>query len=171
MKIFLIGLPGCGKTTLGKQVAQLLDKNFVDLDAEIVKGEQQSIAQLFVKEGEAPFRIVEQKYLKLWCGLQEDFVMATGGGTPCFLANIELINKAGISVFLDATAEEISTRMLNTELAKRPLFAGQDKSTIEGRVQEMRMQRISFYEQANITLSGDQISAENIAKSVLELKI
>lgn len=171
MKIFLVGLPGCGKTTLGRQVSQLLNRNFVDLDGEIVKGEQQSIAQLFTKEGEESFRIIEQKYLKHWCSREGDFVMATGGGTPCFLSNIELINNTGKSVFLDTTAKEIATRMLNTELAKRPLFAGQDKNTIEGRVKEMRMQRIPFYKKAHLTLSGNQINAEKIARWILELKV
>jgi shikimate kinase len=170
MKVFLIGLPGCGKSTLGREVAQLLKKPFVDLDDEIVKGEGQSIGQIFSDLGEAQFRNIEKKYLKNWCDHTDDVVLATGGGTPCFLDNMILINASGLSIFLDTTVSEIASRMMNTELAKRPLFAGQDISTIAGRVQEMRMARIHFYAQARVTLSGDHLNAPSIAEEILALE-
>lgn len=170
MKVFLIGLPGCGKSTLGREVAHLLKKPFVDLDDEIVKGEGQSIGQIFSDLGEAQFRNIEKKYLKNWCDHTDDVVLATGGGTPCFLDNMSLINASGLSIFLDTTVSEIASRMMNTELAKRPLFAGQDISTIAGRVQEMRMARIHFYAQARVTLSGDHLNASSIAEEILALE-
>lgn len=170
MKVFLIGLPGCGKSTLGREVAHLLKKPFVDLDDEIVKGEGQSIGQIFSGLGEAQFRNIEKKYLKNWCDHTDDVVLATGGGTPCFLDNMSLINASGLSIFLDTTVSEIASRMMNTELAKRPLFAGQDISTIAGRVQEMRMTRIHFYAQARVTLSGHHLNAPRIAEEILALE-
>lgn len=170
MKVFLIGLPGCGKSTLGREVALQLKRSFVDLDDEIVKGEGQSVGQIFGRLGEAQFRNIEKKYLKKWCDHAGDIVMATGGGTPCFLGNMDLINASGLSIFLDATVSEIATRMMNTELAKRPLFAGQDVSTIAGRIQEMRMERIHFYLQAKITLSGDHLNAQIITEEILALE-
>ncbi|MEP2670335.1 MAG: shikimate kinase [Cyclobacteriaceae bacterium] len=170
MKVFLVGLPGCGKSTLGREVAQLLKKPFVDLDDEIVRGEGQSIGQIFAQLGEEKFRSIEKNYLTKRCEHGDDFVMATGGGTPCFLNNMALINRSGLSLFLDTTVSEIATRMMNTELAKRPLFAGQDISTIAGRVQEMRMARIHFYAQARVTLSGEHLNAQSIAEEVLALE-
>ncbi|MEQ8364700.1 MAG: shikimate kinase [Cyclobacteriaceae bacterium] len=170
MKVFLIGLPGCGKSTLGREVAQLLKRPFVDLDDEIVKGEGQPIGQIFGSQGEAQFRNIEKRYLKKWSDHAGDVVMATGGGTPCFLDNMSLINASGLSIFLDTTVSEIATRMMNTELAKRPLFAGQDISTIAGRIQEMRMARIHYYAQARVTLSGDHLNAQSIAEEILALE-
>ncbi|MBX2941837.1 MAG: shikimate kinase [Cyclobacteriaceae bacterium] len=170
MKVFLIGLPGCGKTTLGREAAQRLGKPFVDLDDEIVKGEGQSVEEIFNSLGETQFRSIEKYYLKKRCDYTSDFVMATGGGTPCFFDNIKLINLVGISIFLDTAVDEIAARMMNTELAKRPLFAGQDISTIASRIERMRMERISFYEQAHITLSGDRLSAQFVAEEVLALE-
>jgi len=170
MKVFLIGLPGCGKSTLGSEVAKLLNRPFVDLDEEIVKGEGQSIGQIFANLGEAQFRNVEKKYLIKWCDHTSDVVMATGGGTPCFMDNMTQINSSGLSIFLDTTVSEIATRMMNTELAKRPLFEGQDISTIAGRIQEMRMARIHFYAQARVTLSGDHLNAQSIAEEIVALE-
>lgn len=170
MKVFLIGLPGCGKSTLAKLVANQLGRTFVDLDVEIVKGERQSIANIFNSKGEEQFRALEKTCLSRWCARSTDFVMATGGGTPCFLSNMELIKKSGISIFLDTDINEIASRMMNTELAKRPLFAGQDVDTIAGRVEEMRRQRISYYNQADVKLTGSQISVDQIIKDILTLE-
>lgn len=170
MKIFLIGLPGCGKTTLGKKLADLLGQPFVDLDVEIVKGENQSVENIFSEKGESQFRILEKDYLMDWCQRSHDFVMATGGGTPCYFDNMNLINKSGVSVFLDVEAHEIADRMLKTELAKRPLLAGQDASTIVTRVESMRAQRIDFYNRAQLKVEGEEITAKKIANEILGLE-
>ena len=63
MRIYLIGLPGSGKTTLGKQVAKALKLTFIDMDDEIVKSEGKSISDIFSKEGEAYFREIERAML------------------------------------------------------------------------------------------------------------
>jgi shikimate kinase len=170
MKIFLIGLPGCGKTTMGKLAAQMMGRNFVDLDDEIVRGEGQSVTSIFAKVGEEQFRRIEEQYLKNWCDSTVDFIMATGGGTPCFYSNMDLMNSVGTSIFINTTVSEIADRMMNTELAKRPKFAGQDVSTIAGRIAAMRMERINFYSQAHITLSGDQLNPAGLAKEIQTLK-
>lgn len=170
MKIFLIGLPGSGKTTLGKVVAELLKRPFVDLDEEIVMGERQSIAEIFVKMGEDHFRKIETKYLARFCGSSSDFIMATGGGTPCFFSNLELINKSGTSIFLDASVDEIARRMMQTELAKRPMFSSQDVGSIAERVKSMWAQRISFYQKAHLTVSGDQIDSNYLTKTIAALE-
>ncbi|MCB0488758.1 MAG: shikimate kinase [Cyclobacteriaceae bacterium] len=168
MKVFFIGLPGCGKTTLGIKVANQLKRPFIDLDAEIEKGEGKSVTHIFATAGESQFRQLEQSYLKKCCEMRGDFVMATGGGTPCFLNNIELINQAGLSVFLDTSVDAIADRMLKTEMAKRPLFAGETKETISPRIQHMRTQRIHFYSKATVTLAESDLSPQIIAEVILK---
>lgn len=170
MKVFLIGLPGSGKSTLGRAVAHLLRRPFVDLDGEIVKGEGKSVHQIFGSLGEAPFRKIEKHYLEKWCARPGPFIMATGGGAPCHFNNMELINETGTSIFLDVPPEVIALRMLGMELAKRPLFAGQDATTIQGRVQKMREERLPYYAQARIVLSGERLTAQAIAEEVLALE-
>lgn len=170
MKIFLIGLPGCGKTTLGQEVANRLNRNFVDLDVEIARSEKRAIAEIFSTLGEAKFRELERTQLSAWCERKDDYIMATGGGTPCFFDNIQLINTAGISIFIDTEVAVIARRMLKTDLAKRPLFSRETEQTIGARINKMREERIPFYQQARRTLSGNAVSAEKIVEEVMRLE-
>lgn len=170
MKVFLIGLPGCGKTSLGRKIAQLMKYAFVDLDEVIADREHMAVKQIFSAKGEEQFRIIERDILINWCDKDENYVMATGGGTPCFFSNMQLINQSGVSIFLDTAVDIIAQRMMQTELAKRPMFAGENVSTIGARIEVMRNQRLPYYQQARLTLNGDQIDANHIAKAVLDLK-
>lgn len=170
MKVFLIGLPGCGKTTLGRKIAQLMNCEFADLDEVIVRNEQMTISQIFSTKGEEQFRIIERNLLINWCGKDENYVMATGGGTPCFFSNMQLINQSGVSIFLDTTVDVIAQRMMGTELAKRPMFAGENVSTIGARIEAMRNHRLPYYRQAQLSVTGDQIDAHQITKAVFNLK-
>jgi len=170
MKVFLIGLPGSGKTTLGRQIAELQNKEFVDLDEEIVRGERQRIVNIFQKLGESRFRELEKQYLEKWCLSETEFVMATGGGTPCYHQNIELINTSGISVFLDEDVSKITKRMLSTELAKRPLFAGQDPAAVAKRIRQMKEERLPFYRHAKLTFSSPELKAKIISDRIRSLE-
>src|SRR5258708_25113313 len=101
MKIFIIGLPGSGKTTLGKQVAEKLNLPFIDLDLEIEKLEGKTVQEIFAKRKENYFRELESRTLKNFCSGKSDFVMATGGGAPGFFDNMDVMNNSGKTVFLD----------------------------------------------------------------------
>lgn len=159
MKIFLLGLPGSGKTTLGKELAMLQNIPFVDLDADIEKSVGMTIKEIFEKKKEDHFRHIESQQLKKWCGLSNDFVMATGGGTPCFSDNIAVMNLTGKTVFLDVPAREIARRIMGTTLSERPLFAKTHPESLKDQIEFMRSQRISFYRQAQHIFSGMGISA------------
>jgi shikimate kinase len=157
MKIFLIGLPGSGKTTIGKQLAQALHLPFVDLDVEIEKAESKSVSEIFEKKKEPYFRKAETMVLKSFCYSDSDFVMATGGGAPCFFDNMEMINRSGKSIFLDVSARAIANRMLKTELASRPLLAKTTPDEVKDRIEFLRSHRLQFYQQATISVKGEQI--------------
>ena len=169
MKFFLIGLPGSGKTTLGRKLATALKIPFVDLDIEIEKRETVSTQIIFKKFGEQYFREVESAVLKTWCDRTGSFVMATGGGTPCFFDNMEVSNKAGKSIFIDVSASEIAKRIAMSDKSERPLFANVDKDSMKDRVEFMRSQRLPFYKLAHHTVQGEGIHIENILE-VLERK-
>src|SRR5690349_71191 len=111
MKVYLIGMPGSGKSTIGKQLAAALLLPFVDLDHEIERKELKSIAEIFSEKGENYFRHTESQMLQQWAGSARDFVMATGGGAPCFFNGLEIINNSGISVFLDVPVSELLRRI------------------------------------------------------------
>src|SRR5258708_28773826 len=100
MKIFLIGLPGSGKTTLGKQLSEKLNLSFIDLDLEIEKLEGKTVQKIFAEKKESYFREVESQTLKNYSSAKTDFVMATGGGSPCFFDKMDVLNDSGKTIFL-----------------------------------------------------------------------
>jgi shikimate kinase len=146
MKIFLIGMPASGKTTLGKALADRLDHLFIDLDVEIEKKENCSIKDLFAQRGEPYFRQVEASLLREVSMSHRSFVMATGGGTPCFYEGIEFMNSVGVTVFLDVSVDELSVRLNRHQAAYRPLLHA--IASISETLQQLRSSRLRFYEQA-----------------------
>lgn len=166
MKIFLIGLPGSGKTTIGKELAKALTVPFVDLDAEVERQEQMTIKQIFDLRKEDYFRQSESTQLRKWCETPGDFVMATGGGTPVYFDNVQLINQSGKSIFLDVPPREIARRIQLTKVSDRPLFAKSDAEALKDQVEFLRSQRIHFYRQAHWIWTGTAISPEEILKMI-----
>ncbi|MEM6829820.1 MAG: shikimate kinase [Bacteroidota bacterium] len=120
-KIFLIGMPGSGKSTSGKELANLLNRQYFDLDDVIVNEEGLSISDLFNEKGEQEFRAIERQCLVQSIAQEGPFVMAAGGGTPCFFDNLELMNKNGVTIYLNTPLSVIASRLKND--VSRPLMA------------------------------------------------
>jgi shikimate kinase len=165
MKVFLLGLPGSGKSTLGRQLAAELKVPFVDLDHEIVRKEGKPIPEIFAEKKEEYFRQVESDVLKLWADMSNDFVMATGGGAPCFLDGITVINNAGTSVFLDVPPTEIARRMERTRVENRPTLAP-GVNSLKEHIASMLAARTKHYRQAHHVLAGEKITAAQILAAI-----
>lgn len=151
MRIFLTGLPGSGKSTLGKKLAQHLDLSFYDLDVLAEEQEGRKIREIFSESGEDYFRRLERTCLEKVLSYPAGMVLATGGGTVCFFDNLQRMKAAGLVVFLDVSPEEIATRMSSEANPDRPLFQGKD---VLLHLIKLREQRISFYQQAGIIFRG-----------------
>lgn len=154
MKIYLIGMPGSGKTTLGKQVAAELNLPFVDLDHEIEAQAGKAISQIFADDGETSFRLLESQLLKEWATKADDFVMATGGGAPCFHEGIKIINDSGFSIFLDVPLEQLVKRVEKKN--HRPLLRG-EHSELHAKLEKLRETRLTIYRLASITLQSPTV--------------
>lgn len=127
--IVLIGMPGCGKTTVGAQVAQKLGRKFVDIDEEIEKSVGKSIPALLASEGEAAFRRRESEVLARF-GKEHGLVIATGGGCVTVAENAAHLRQNGRIFWLKRDISLLATdnRPLSVDLptlyaARRPLYA------------------------------------------------
>ena len=152
MKIFLIGLPGSGKSTLGKRLARALRLPFVDLDAVIEAAAGQPIHTIFTEQGEEVFRGQEQEALHQVIAQHASFVLATGGGTPCFYDNMPVMNRLGITLYLDIPIAVIAQRMQGAQVTNRPLLHGMNTKALEQEFNTKFAHRLPVYQQARYTL-------------------
>lgn len=151
MKYFLVGYMACGKTRRGKMMAEELGIRFIDLDAYIVEREHRTVQEIFAEEGEREFRKLETRYLQEVCELYEDFVLSTGGGTPCFNNNMEYMNEQGRTIFLNTDQDTIVERLIRGK-HKRPLVSRLNDEEIREFVCRHLQERLPFYTQARETL-------------------
>lgn len=149
-RIFLIGMPASGKTTTGKRLANLLQYPFYDLD-EIIEGqENRKISDIINTDGEEHFRMVEHYALTNVIMRHEKMVLATGGGTPCYHDNLEVIKKAGITVFVDTPLDKIIHRLLQNP--GRPLVKSTQKEKLQAEIEALYEKRLPFYKEAHETV-------------------
>mgnify|MGYP002787646556 CR=1 FL=1 len=157
MKIYFVGMPGSGKSTLGRQVAAALNMAFVDLDTQIEARAGLAIKDIFSMYGEEHFRQLESQLLKEWADAEKSFVMATGGGAPCFYNGIDVINQSGISIFLDVSVEELAKRVLSNQ--DRPLLLAADREDQVKRLTALHANRIAVYKMAKFILSDATVGS------------
>ena len=163
MKIYLIGMPGAGKSTIGREIALRKKFPFFDLDKEIEKEEGKSVSEIFSQSGETYFREIESRVLNIISNSAESFVMATGGGTPCFYGNMDLMLQKGFTIFLDPPLDLIERRL--TENRTRPLINIESEIPLLKRLEELLNKRMSFYEQAKLRISDNT----NVTDRIIQL--
>jgi len=152
MRIFLIGFMACGKTTIGKKLAKKLGFTFIDLDDFIFQTYQKTVRQLFDEGGEAHFRSIERMALNEVIRF-ERVVVSTGGGTPCFYDNIQIIKQHGISVYLQMSAKGLARRLMAAK-EDRPLVKEKTEDELIAYVADTLAQREQFYNQASMTIEA-----------------
>ena len=152
-------MPGSGKSTLGVKLADALQIDFLDLDSEIERKETKAVKEIFRDKGEDYFRLIEAETLRELAGSSRDFVLATGGGAPCFYNGMDTINETGFSIFLDVSIKELVRRVSNNK--DRPLLQSED---IEKKLTVLLENRLPVYRKASITVSNPTV--ESILKKL-----
>lgn len=159
--IFLVGLMGAGKTTIGKSLANHLDKAFVDSDHEIQKRTGVNIPVIFDIEGEAGFRKRESEMLRELVKL-ENIVLATGGGTVLAQENRALLKQHGTVVYLRAAVDDLWHRTRHDK--NRPLLQTPDP---RAKLRELYAQRDPIYcETAHIIVETGKQSAHALVQQI-----
>lgn len=157
--IFLIGYMGCGKSTLGRNLARRCDIEFIDLDDYIEAKAGKKIREIFADEGEAAFRELERKTL-LEVAERENVLVACGGGTPCFGDNMALMNSRGLTVLLNASHERLLER-LKRGRHKRPLIASLTDGELDEFITRQLALRMPHYSKAAATFDSTCLEDED----------
>ena len=169
MKIVLLGYMASGKSSIGKKLAKMLSMKFLDLDDYIIEKEGMSISKIFKDKGEIYFRKIENKYLKEALTKKEDFILALGGGTPCYGNNMDEVNKnETISIYLQGSNLTMTKRLIKKK-AKRPLIASLCDDKIPEFVAKHLFERRFFYEKAKMTIKIDDKTKKEVAKELKNL--
>ena len=159
MNIYLIGMMGSGKTTVGIKLSEKLKKTFIDLDSEIKKSAGKTISELFDKNGEDHFRLLESEKLKTF----SESVIACGGGVVLMEKNRHFIKENGTAILLTATMEELSHRLKDSD--NRPLLA-HEKS--ENTLKNIWLERqMDYLNTADFSIETDGKHPAEIAEEII----
>lgn len=168
--VVLIGYMGCGKSTVGKQLAAILSKSFVDLDNYIEVKERNTISNIFKEKGEVYFRKIERKYLLECLGELEDSIISLGGGTPCFGDNMQIIinDTKSTSIYLRTGVATLSQRLF-AERSGRPLIAHTNSiEELSEFIGKHLFERNTYYSQAEYIETTDDKAISTIVKEIVD---
>ena len=165
--LFLVGYMGCGKSTLGRKLARRLGVDFIDTDALVEEREGASVADVFRYEGEERFRELERSVVERVAASGEACIVATGGGLPTWSDNMEMLSKAGTTVYLRRSAEQIAARLSPHGRWKRPKLRGLDDRELVEFMSRNIAEREPYYAQAALVLDCDTLSDEEAVERII----
>lgn len=171
MKIILIGYMGSGKSAVGEKLASILDMPFLDLDTEIEKETNRTITELFKTKGQIFFRKKESELLRTLVTSEFNFVLAMGGGTPCYGNTMDLIKTATdcLSIYLKPSLNTLRDR-LYMERSERPLIAHlATPEDLNDFIRKHLFERAFYYRQADLTIDADEPIEKVVSSIVLQL--
>jgi|GEM_PF-93445 len=162
--ISLIGFMGTGKSAVGKILAEKLDRNFIDLDDEIVKDAGMTIPEIFDKKGENEFRRMEREAVEKFLG-KDNLVVSCGGGAILDDENVKIMKENSEVVLLTASPQKIGERLEGDE--SRPLLNQKEKIK---KIEEILNARKERYDTASeYSIDTDDITPEEIAEKIIEM--
>ncbi|HAN18509.1 MAG: hypothetical protein A2X13_08635 [Bacteroidetes bacterium GWC2_33_15] len=161
MRIFILGFMASGKSTIGKKLANNLNLPFIDLDKVFENNQATTIRLYMYKYGEDAFRKIEKEILEKVINENENAVISTGGGTPCFFNNMQLMNSRGITVYLEVDIPTLVNRLMHSKI-DRPLVWGKTKADLTEYAKNLLEKRNEFYSQAKYKVNGKNLTVNNL---------
>jgi shikimate kinase len=165
MRIYLIGYMASGKSNLGRLLADKLGFMFIDLDYLFEERFRISVLDFFAKYDEGVFRKIEHSLLYETID-HDDVVISTGGGTPCYFDNMDIIKRAGISIYLSWELSSLVKRLKMVK-RKRPLLKDIPPDELEEKVAEQLALREFYYNQADYVVKGEDFAMDDL---VIQIK-
>ncbi len=169
MRIILVGFMGVGKTSLGKKLAHLFNLKFIDLDNYIEHKHKASISFIFNLIGEPGFRTIEHRSLREVLK-EDDIVLSTGGGTPCFFDNMQILNDCGFTVYLYLPTKVLLDRLTDSK-RKRPLIEKMNRKELLSFIEKRVSEREIYYNKADIKVNVFKLSAKALKEIIIEKRL
>lgn len=169
MKIVLVGYMGSGKTTIGKLLAKELEISFLDLDEVIQNGVGDTIPNIFNAKGEIFFRKKENEYLNAVLSNKNNFILSTGGGTPCYSGNMKtMLDLADHVFYLKISIPGLVKRLIK-EKDHRPLIKNIDEGDLPEFIGKHLFERNNFYLKATHIVECDNKDPETLVAEIRQL--
>lgn len=160
MKVFLVGYMFSGKTTAGRKLARKLNYKFFDTDDYFEKKFRITITDFFRKYNENIFRKLEKKVLEELMN-NDKAVISTGGGTPCYFDNMDLIKRNGRSFYLKMSVKSLAVRAMNSK-RKRPALQNIPVVELEEYIASHLKKREVYYLKADHMVKGENFNPQSI---------
>ena len=160
--IIIVGMMAAGKSAIGRMLAKSLNRNFFDIDQNIEDRYHIKIYEIFEKYGEEKFRDIEHEEIKK-IDSKSNNIISTGGGAFTFKRNYSILNKIGLTIWLNTNQKTIIKR-LKKNINNRPLLKDVE---IETYVSSLLLKRIPLYSKANLTITSKNYSKIEMKKKVL----
>ncbi|MBN1637635.1 MAG: shikimate kinase [Ignavibacteriales bacterium] len=167
-RIYLTGFMGCGKSTIGPVLANMLGWRYCDLDEEIEKFEDMPIVEIFEKQGENYFRQREKELLRT-ISEEDKVVISLGGGTIVDRQNLQFMKRTGVIVYIEASIDVLYNRIkskTNRPLVRDIILSENPKEKLIELIDNLLNKRLPFYQKADITVRSD---SSNFGKNIDEI--
>lgn len=161
--VYLAGMMGTGKSTVGRELARLMGRKFIDTDAALERRLGMTVSECFAREGEAYFR-AQEKALALELSTLHNRIVATGGGTLLDPETRSVFQTTGLVICLFTDKDELVSRLERTD--KRPLLHGED---LDERVESLLAQRKEIYDSISIRVDTSNLTPQEAARKIYDL--